>query len=618
MLLQHYFQLLSYYRRWVVGFVLLVTLLVAAMSSIRLYVSPEFTAAADVTILPSQAELAFGREATGGPGPTARSLTATYMEYLKSRPVVATALEEIVRESATEPTSTPQDPGSRILARLKELLRRAYTIVDTGRYMSTDPHERELRSLLDAIQVARVEDAYILRIQVTLDNPEMAARVANSLAKAYVNRASQQLADVSDQVDSFIDQQIQLREGMLDDLLARQRRLQRRDFTASSLADERDLLMRSRSAERTALVQAQIELESAELERQALQDTQDLARSGRSLTAINEARSLAEARYEAARRSVELRKENLRNLTRSLTSMSENEEPLQALQRQRATIVSELAELQSRKLQSDLNQSMALTHLRVVNPAVAPLYPSSPRRVRDTLVAFVVSLFAALAGLVASDTLSGTVKTSVDLDRIVPGRSLGRLPRRGASRRALARAWSEPQTTASSLGLRSRGKDSSTLAKPPGEASPRGEYALRKLGDELERRMILHDSLAVPTVFITGLAEANDIRDAAAAIGAALAGQRESSLSVTITDAHGAPPIRFAPGGTPMPEAEGLTIHQLPRFSARTNLVELAHRSSAIIFVLPAGVISERSLAALCERSVNAGLTATFFALLPR
>lgn len=582
MVVQHYAELLHLYRKRMLVVVASATLVVAVASVVKLLVDPVYTAAANVTVLPSQAELTFGRETSGGPGATARSLTSTYIEYLTSRPVVEVALERM-RKAEGVPAGRPS--GTSLFGRARGFARRIYKTIDSGKYVASDPRERALSRLIEAIDVAKVADSYILRIEVNLPDPESAAAVANTLAEAYVDRASNQLATAAGHMTGFLDQEIRLREADLERLSAKEEAL-KRELSISSVDSERDLLIKSRSAERESLVDAQIRLEAAQAELERVEAAKDPARSGRNLTDLNEDLATATASYQAASRSVELRQKNIARLSASLEKLNQKSEPLLVLQRQREVAVSALDELHSRKLTSELSQSLALTQLRVVDPALVPQYPSSPRVVRNTLLGFLVALLASLAGLVAIDSISTTVRTTADLDRLVQHRSLGSL------RRSLVKGANDP----------SRRHDRRTVS------------GLEALAKDVERRLLISRSFQAETVQVSGMVSPADLRAAAVTLASALA-SRSSGGRFTVTAGPGEGTAIFGDQGD-ADDAATVDLRCQPPLAARTKLEEWARVSTAIVFVIPAAAVPEPIVTALLDRSNQAGFSAVSFLLL--
>ena len=72
-----------------------------------------------------------------------------------------------------------------------------------------------------------------------------------------------------------------------------------------------------------------------------------------------------------------------------------------------------------------LTQATAISTLRIIDPALPPIYPSFPKVVIYTLLAFAGWIVLTALVVVSADTFSDTVKTSADMARILGSRSLG-------------------------------------------------------------------------------------------------------------------------------------------------------------------------------------------------
>jgi len=585
-IVQHYLHLLRRYHRWVIWTVLAATLGTAILSWAWLLISPVYTATASVAMLPTEAEYAFGRETGTGPRATMRGLTATYIEYLKSRPVIETTLDRISAEGGPGTEPAPE-PGflERTARGAVGFARRLYRAMDSGSYVPSTERERALGQLMKAISLHKIPDSYVLRVEVGLEDPDHAAAVANALAEAYVERVAEQMDTSASQMEGFLREQIALREAALEQLISREEAL-KKGLGALSLEEERQFVMRARETERQKLVDAQVEVETALAEMGMLQ-AENLVQSGRNLAELNEARALADAKLNAGRRSLELREGSLSELSASLDALNAKEAPLLELSRQRITMEGELTELNNRMLSTSLVRSAAMTQVRVIDPAVAPAYPSSPRVVKNTLAAGFVSMMAMLFVLVLFDTLSGTVKTVPDLARVVGSRCAGMLDR--------------------------------SLSRSTVRSSDRGRRRLKAQGAALEQRLAILGAFDAPVIYVTGFGAEEAVSDAALALDEALAGvgpaatgRVKAEPAMPVFDGQTQLAVDDAVGS----EVPAFRIDSLGPVSARLSLTEAARRSPAVICVIPAGEVPDSLVEELLERCLAAGLTRVSFLLL--
>ncbi len=594
-MIQHYLQLLRQYRRTVLVLAVSLAVLAVVLSAVKLSVSPGFTASASIAVIPTDTEYTYGRDTSGGPRSATRGLTATYVEYLTSRPVVEAAFAKS-GAGLLEGGKTKSADGW-VVTFAKQLMGTAswiYHNLDSGRYVTLDAKEAALEKLMRAIDVQTVADSYIVRINVTLSDPKVAAAAANALAEAYMERYSEQLATSVGQVGGFLRDQIATREKEFEALRATEERL-KSGVASSSLEGERDSIVRARETERQKLMDAQSQLDAAQADLNML-EKQDLLTSGRSLTELTTARSAASSRREAAVKNVELRQRTIRELDATLAALRQKEEPLLSVGRRLDMVKEDLTQLNARLLSTDLSRSTAMTQVRLIDPAIVPDYPSSPRVLVNGLVGLIAGLLLGLMWVVVADAVSEKVKTSVDLERVVGDRSLGRIGR-SVVPSANGHFRFDP------LELRRN---------------------LRTMGAGLERGLAMARAFDSQPIQVTGFLEASRVADVAATIGAALASRgrrvacwvpdgvpRQQRLAATVGDTL----VLGLDEASETPH-RGIRIKCLPPVSAELSFAAAAERSRSLVCVVPAGATSERDLETFQHRALEAGLTSLSFVLL--
>ena len=178
---RHYLELIRYYRRPILVFVVVATMLALALGMLRLAVSPVYAATASVAVLPTAAEFEFGRDTGAGSRSASYGLAATFMEYFRSRPVVEAALDKIA--AGTDPGPTEEVGG--VAGLVKGTVRglsKLYRRIDSGGHHTKSPREKEIDRLSEAIRLEPVPSSFILRVSVRLENPADAAAAAHSHA----------------------------------------------------------------------------------------------------------------------------------------------------------------------------------------------------------------------------------------------------------------------------------------------------------------------------------------------------------------------------------------------------------------------------------------------------
>ena len=590
-MVRHYLELIRYYRVPTLVFVVVATVLALAGGTLRLAVSPVYTATASVAVLPTAAEFEFGRDTGAGTRSATYGLAATFMEYFRSRPVVEAALDKI---AAGSDGGAVEEPGgiAGLAKKTARGLSKLYRRLDSGGHHTKSPREKDIERLSEAIRLEPVPSSFILRVSVRLEDPADAAAAANALAASYAERVSDQFASSAGEIGGFLQHQIELRESEMKALNAREEEL-RRGFGSASLETERLRLLDTRERDRQELMAAQAELEMAEAELEMLTEANPL-QSGRSVAELNTARALAASRRQAAERTIQLRRESLAGIDATLAAVENKEEPLTEVQRRIVVVSEQLAELQTRMLTTNLAGTSAMATVRVIDPAVAPLYPESPRVVRDTVVVMIAALLLSLVFVVMADTLSETVKTTAELDRITGTRNPGFLP---------------------------DGEITST-APLSEERVKRSSRRLTRFGADLERGLVLLGDGDERVVLVTGFAEPERIGVAATTVGAALAAR---GLHVSCTLPKGVAPIQRArqlvlgrldfSERTESDDPDGLRVVGLAPVSARLRFADPSTNARPMVCVVPVGQVDERDVAAFHERARQAGVTPVVFAL---
>lgn len=95
------------------------------------------------------------------------------------------------------------------------------------------------------------------------------------------------------------------------------------------------------------------------------------------------------------------------------------------LRRELAADSSNLAAIETQINALRLARAADLELLRVIDPAVPPIYASFPKVVINTLFAIAGALLLCAFVIVAADTFSGSIKTQADLERLFGAQALG-------------------------------------------------------------------------------------------------------------------------------------------------------------------------------------------------
>lgn len=391
-------------------------LVTGLLSLILLLAAPVYKATTIVSMLPSDPELRYTQGWLGRSqiDPTTIG-TTTHLEYLYSRPVLETALDYILDDFQPAPATGLKAQIRVGLQGVKSAIWHAYEFLNYGRFIEISDREDQLNTLRSGLTITPMQASYILLIETELNSPELAALAANAVARAYVDFASGQSRAAMAALDGFLRQQIQDRQAEHDRLSLQSRAI------SAEIADAPNpvTLTRGLEAERARGEAAAQAVARADAALAALPPGSDDARRAR-LQADRDA--LAQRATDAAR-NVAASQERIAAFVTKRDSQSEIDLRLAALSE-------DLGDLRQRLLNVQLSTTEALSQVRVVEPAVPPLKPESPKVFVYTVAAGVTALFLSAMVIIVLDIFNDRVLTQAQLARLAGRESLGLLPAR--------------------------------------------------------------------------------------------------------------------------------------------------------------------------------------------
>lgn len=616
---QHYWELIQRYRRMIGLIVAVATLGTAILSVAQLQLKPRYTAVARLILLPTAAEVAFAR---GGGGSSAQILAKTHLEYLMSRTVARSVLDKMREESAQAAKRKGRTSSalSALVGRAMAFVSRSMRILNSGTFVPLPPEEAALAQLRAGTDVIAVPGSYIMEISVELPSPKTATFAANTLADAYVVQATAELERSAGEIGGFLDQELARVEELQAGLVSQEQQL-RLELGLQDLENElqrlsglQESLRRSESEAQVALRAQETELEQLRLERARATRAEIAAILERDIT-------LKETQLQGLRAGIEQRVREMSAVERDMAQLLEKEEPLRAIRTQRESVERDLKELRARSFDVVMARSSTLNRVRIIDPALEPVYPSSPQVLNQTVTAALMGLLLGLLLVAAIDTFSGSIKTTVDLKRLAGGRTLGKIS-----------------------------QDLVAYATEAGVTSQRRSGRLAEVGSEIERRLAMEGSMDAPSLQVTGFLPEQRLADATVTLALALAEQGREVVCVVAQAEHytsapisrpragslqllavppsgdlhpGAAVAGSSRGGAirvfppqPVPARAELTVVTLPPLSAAFRYREAADRSPSLICMLPAGRISPDEVEDFQSRARECGLAPVTFLLL--
>ena len=438
----HYIELLRRFWTVVVGAALAAGALACGISLALLETMPLYKSSVTVNIQPSEEALRFNSAFRGiSQFNPADIITQAHIETLVSRPVAERAVDILRSEGA--PAASADPPSA--LDRVKTALRRQWALLNYGYFAPVGAEEQAIADLREATDIRAVAGSYILEIEVTHESPDLAARAANALARAYVEVSREDGAAEARKVDHALAALQTEKEAALARYRERRRALDR-EIGFDSVEAGRALLLASRNQARQALSAGERKLASLRAR---------LDHKGENEAAPAALRSeLVSFKTLAADQ-----KAALSHAEAGLLALDRIESELAEIDLRIREAEGDLTDLQSRRVAAQLARRADLDRVHVIDAAAPPRYPAFPKVLVNTVVGTVLGAILALAPIAAMDVLGDRIRTAEDLRDAVGGRALPTVSRGlvARARRFLRRGRSPGralETYADAIGLR--------------------------------------------------------------------------------------------------------------------------------------------------------------------
>lgn len=296
---------------------------------------------------------------------------------------------------------------------------------------------------------------------------------------------------------------------------------------------------------------------------------------------------------EPLRRELEsriaFRRQAIAGIDETLQQFSRQESELVGLEERIAQGEKDLSSLRDRLITTELAQSSALANLRIIDPAVEPTYPTSPRVVRFTFIGLAAGIALTAFLVVALDTTSNTVKTASDLHRVFGERSLGTI---GNAIRQSARSGS--------LGTLRRAKRA-------------------KVAKEIATVLHAFSGTGRQVIRVASLGPDKLALDASAILTAALHDQgsrvrleASPDLLTKLPSPQGKAPYAVAVPDAPCSTTFQERVMCLGSFSNVFNWPRIATEGGSLVIALEAGTVTESRLAGIVAQAREQGIEDVF------
>lgn len=359
---------------------------------------------------------------------------------------------------------------------------------------STPPDEMlnaTIATLGDAIRITNLRQSFVFRIEVTTEQADKSALIANTLAELYIRDQLEQKFEATERATAWLSERVGLLRQDLETALQ-----DVKNFNADSAvvnAEQLDGLSRRIKELRARALQAQNDAEDhadllAQLEHLAGQsDFTAIATltKDRMLTRLLNAdepqpatmmarvdQLLRDARQVAtrARNQLDIYETSIKQLETQLEQQSGELVQLQQLEREAeaSRLIYEhfLGRLKEANVQQDIQQPDS----RILSLAVPPLNPSAPRKMMILTLSFVLGGFAGLALVLGREMAQNTIRTAEDLEKLSGLAVMGQIPQvPTAQRHSPLQYVAEKPTSAAAEAIRNLRTSTllSNIDKPP-------------------------------------------------------------------------------------------------------------------------------------------------------
>lgn len=244
-------------------------------------------------------------------------------------------------------------------------------------------------------------DSRVVDVIYRSADPEMAARVANAFAHAYIATTLDLLTDPARRNAEWFDEQLKVLRERLVDSQSRLTLFQQEHGIIS--IDER-LDTETNRLNELARTYVQVQAEAADVRSRQLGENHPEYRR-------------ALSREQAGARSLEQQKQRLLEL-------KQLRDQLELLAREVESNQSVYDSTLQRFYQSSLESRFNQPNTSVLNPAVAPLDPSSPMVVFNMVAAVVLGLLLGIGAAVLAELIDRRVRTVEDINEVLRDRVL--------------------------------------------------------------------------------------------------------------------------------------------------------------------------------------------------
>jgi capsular exopolysaccharide synthesis family protein len=371
--------------------------------------------------------------------------------------------------------------GNNITAKLKDFVTlkwlRSGKNADDDQMNMNDPYIDISLELQDRLKVSQIRDTEIITVGFVASDPVLGTQIVNTFADEFINYSIDVKYKTTQQAKDFLSEQI---SGLRDELNTKERELQRysQEKDLRFLSDSESAALSEYSELHRAFAAAQVERINAQAMFRELRNLDidaplqvvsnpviqnlateysrmkneyeelrkvygpnhpDMIKRKASLDSmktnlqseVHNAVSIAQTAYRTALGKENDLKSALKRAENDVARMDSDKILYNSLRIEVENIRGQLISLEEMKKEAEVSTQLAgikATNIRVVDYALVPQFPSSPKKKLNLLLALLMGISGGIALCFLIETMDNTVKGADDLERLTGLPSLGMIP----------------------------------------------------------------------------------------------------------------------------------------------------------------------------------------------
>ena len=344
------------------------------------------------------------------------AMARTFGEVIRSAAVV----EPVVKRLGLDQPKVETVWWKRLKTWTKNRLSDAWALLKYGRIEQKDPTADAIETVQTFLRVDPTKDTYVFEIGYLASDPGVAAAVVNAAADVFVDYNRKLYRAEKSRETEFVAQQLAESEAALEKARAPLREFKERN---QSVLLDRELSdkVAAVATTRNDLAQTEADIDSA---RARIAELQRSLRPGGATVMTSDIEEQIRTKLIATEADLRGLEAKRATLARSIDAATAAIGELPPGQLEHARLLSDvkLAEgtykfVKQSYDEARIREAEAAPEIRVVSPAVPPVYPKKPLKILYVGTAAAMALAAGIAFAVLLEYLDQTLRTTTDAER---------------------------------------------------------------------------------------------------------------------------------------------------------------------------------------------------------